>query len=142
MFRIIKEVKPRFVFAENVTKDAISTAAEDLYGAGYSCRFMCLSAADLGAPHSRNRYWLGADSNPNSEPRHPVYVETPGPSTLPIMEWWRDDTEAMGVSDGIPSGLDQPGASDRERLQGLGNAQIPACAVTAWNILSAGFTGL
>jgi len=139
MFRIIKEVKPRFVFAENVTREAISTAAEDLYGVGYSCRYMCLSAADLGAPTERKRYWLAAHANPNGEPRRPVYAKTPRPSALPIMEWWQDDAKSMGVSDGLSSGLEQPDATDRQRLQGLGNAQSPGVAAVAWTILSAGF---
>jgi hypothetical protein len=35
--------------------------------------------------------------------------------------------------------LDQFDATDRQRLQGLGNAQCPGVAAVAWTILSAGF---
>jgi DNA (cytosine-5)-methyltransferase 1 len=133
MLRIVKEVQPTYVFAENVQDKPISRAADHLYELGYSCRYLRLSAADLGAPHQRNRYWLIAYADPNSEPRCPEHVETPGTPALPVMEWWQDDTGAMGVHDGLSCGLDRP------RLQSLGNAQVPACAAYAWRILSNGF---
>lgn len=133
MLRIINEVWPTYVFAENVTRKAISTAAENLFGLGYTCRYMCLSAADLGAPHQRERYWLAAYANPDGEPRCPEHVETPGSSALPKVEFWQDDSEAMGISNGISRRM------DRARLQGLGNAQVPICAAVAWIILSSHF---
>lgn len=131
MYRVITEVRPTYVFAENVKEFPILRASEQLAGLGYYARYMRLSAADLGAPHQRDRYWLAAYANPNGELRCPEYVETPGPSALPLVEWWQDDSRRLGVSNGV---------SDRlVRLKGLGNAQVPIVAAMAWKLLSSAF---
>lgn len=59
--RLVREVSPRFVFLENVA--AIRTRGlRQVVGAfeqlGYDCRWSCLSAADVGAAHKRDRWWL------------------------------------------------------------------------------------
>jgi len=46
------------------------------------------------------------------------------------LEWWSDDSEAMGVSDGLANRMD--------RLSSLGNGQIPAVAALAWKVLTNG----
>lgn len=67
MHRIIREVGPRYVFVENVP--AISTRGLDqvlgsLADLGFDAEWGVLSAADVGAPHLRKRWWcLAADSN-------------------------------------------------------------------------------
>lgn len=59
MARVIGECRPRFVFAENVSLGAFREPWRDLRGLGYRVPpALCLSAADLGAPHRRNRWWL------------------------------------------------------------------------------------
>jgi DNA (cytosine-5)-methyltransferase 1 len=67
IFRLVKEIKPAFVFLENVP--AIRTrggerVVKELAALGYDCRWDCLSAYDVGAPHKRERWWLLAH-NPN-----------------------------------------------------------------------------
>jgi DNA (cytosine-5)-methyltransferase 1 len=67
MARIVREVRPRYVFVENspmlITR-GLGRVLGDLAAIGYDCRWTCLSAADCGAPHERDRIWiLGADSN-------------------------------------------------------------------------------
>jgi DNA (cytosine-5)-methyltransferase 1 len=61
VFRLIEETSPLFVFLENVP--AIRTrggerVVKELARLGYDCRWDCLSAEDVGAPHRRNRWWL------------------------------------------------------------------------------------
>ena len=67
MARIVGEVRPRFVFVENspalVTR-GLGTVLSDLAALGYDCKWTVLGAADVGAPHKRDRFWLLAtDTN-------------------------------------------------------------------------------
>ncbi|MBP7501208.1 MAG: DNA cytosine methyltransferase [Aquabacterium sp.] len=66
MARIIGEVRPRFCYVENspalVTR-GLGRVLGDLATLGYDCRWTVLGAADVGAPHQRDRFWLvGADT--------------------------------------------------------------------------------
>ncbi len=59
MARIVAECRPRFVFAENVALEAFREPWRDLRGLGYRVPpALQVSAADLGAPHLRKRWWL------------------------------------------------------------------------------------
>ena len=51
MRRVVADVAPRYVFAENVSRVAIDQAADDLEQMGYKTKAIPLSAADLGADH-------------------------------------------------------------------------------------------
>ena len=63
LFRIVREMGPQFVVLENVT-NIRSRGADEICGAlagiGYDLRFGSLSAAELGAPHIRDRWFLVA----------------------------------------------------------------------------------
>lgn len=59
MARIISEVRPRYVFAENVSLAAFEEPWRDLRRLGYRVPpAVCVSASDVGAPHRRKRWWL------------------------------------------------------------------------------------
>ena len=63
MLRIIKEVRPRFVFAENspnLRTRGLVTVVQELDRLGYECRWCVLGAWHVGAPHKRNRMWIFA----------------------------------------------------------------------------------
>jgi len=72
MLRIIGEVRPPFVFAENspyLRTRGLGVVIEGLTGLGYDVRWCVLGAWHTGnpsAPHRRNRMWIYA-SDPNSE---------------------------------------------------------------------------
>lgn len=83
MARIISEVRPAYVFAENVSLAAFEQPWRDLRGLGYRVPpALCLGASHLGAPHRRLRWWMlaaDADRQPlrdapskDVEPRKPV----------------------------------------------------------------------
>ena len=78
MLRIIKEVDAPLVFAENVSIKAISKAAYDCDRAGYRTLTAGVSAADLGADHSRPRYWLLAYAHVCRELLSTLNVQAPG----------------------------------------------------------------
>jgi DNA (cytosine-5)-methyltransferase 1 len=69
MFRIIKELKPRWIIGENV-RNIISiqdgmvfeNVCTDLEGEGYEVRAFNIPAAGIGAPHKRERIWIVANS--------------------------------------------------------------------------------
>jgi DNA (cytosine-5)-methyltransferase 1 len=65
MARIIGEVRPRYVFVENspalITR-GLGRVLGDLAALGYDCRWTVLGAADVGAPHQRDRIWIVANS--------------------------------------------------------------------------------
>ena len=61
--RIICELRPRYVFVENVPGilvDGMGRVLGDLAASGYDAEWQVLSAADVGAPHLRKRVWIVA----------------------------------------------------------------------------------
>ena len=64
--RVIREVEPRFCLLENVpgllSCSYIRRIFGDLAASGYDCRWDCISAASVGAPHIRDRLWIVADA--------------------------------------------------------------------------------
>lgn len=63
MARIIDEVRPRFAFVENspmLTSRGLGRVLGDLAEMGFDARWGVLGAADVGAPHQRDRIWVVA----------------------------------------------------------------------------------
>ena len=66
MARIIGEVRPRFVFVENspmLTSRGLGRVLGDLATLGFDAEWGVLGAADVGAPHQRDRIWIVGNSN-------------------------------------------------------------------------------
>ncbi len=65
MARVVGEVRPRFVFVENspmlVTR-GLERVLGDFAQMGYDCKWTVMGAADIGAPHQRDRIWIVAHS--------------------------------------------------------------------------------
>lgn len=129
MFRIIKEVRPKFVFAENVKLSPIARAADDCESLGYKTKIAALSAEDLGADHARERYWLLAYSDLHGELYRSQYAKTQVLPTFSPSIWESKEPVGCGVDDGLANGMD--------RLRAAGNGQVPAVAAAAWTILTA-----
>lgn len=65
MARIIGEVQPRYAFVENspmLTVRGLGVVLGDLAAMGYDARWGVLGAADVGAPHKRERIWILANA--------------------------------------------------------------------------------
>ena len=64
--RVIKQVKPKEAFLENVPgllhSGYFGTILNDLSEAGYDCKWVTLSAGECGAPHKRERLWILANA--------------------------------------------------------------------------------
>lgn len=66
MARIVREIRPRKVYMENsplLVGRGLAVVLGDLAEMGYDARWGIVGAADLGAPHQRDRIWIVADSN-------------------------------------------------------------------------------
>jgi DNA (cytosine-5)-methyltransferase 1 len=64
MARIIREVRPRYVFVENspmLTSRGLGRVLGDLASMGFDARWGVLGAADVGAKHQRDRIWIVAE---------------------------------------------------------------------------------
>jgi len=64
MARVVREVRPRFVFVENspmLTSRGLGVVLGDLAAMGYDAEWGVLGAVDAGAPHKRERIWIVAD---------------------------------------------------------------------------------
>ncbi len=132
MLRVISEVQPRYVFAENSPRlrtNGLGTVIKGLAGLGYDSRWCVLGGRHVGAPHKRDRMWVLA-TNPKygRERVQPKYAEMAMPCLLPRSVWGPPEDCLEGVDDGVANRMD--------RIRATGNGQIPLVAATAWRILS------
>jgi DNA (cytosine-5)-methyltransferase 1 len=71
MLRVIRELRPTWVVGENVVgliKLGLDEVLTDLEGEGYATRTFNIPACATGAPHLRQRVWVVAHSESQSEP--------------------------------------------------------------------------
>lgn len=169
MARIIGEVRPRFVLVENspaLTARGLGRVLGDLAALRYDAEWGVLSAADVKAPHKRERLWIVAYA---SGIGHGVEIEAvrtgrnaveSGGETVAHAD--SDDQNGGGCAvqmgrlsiarevahDGQLGRTEWPvepavgrmahGVAHRvDRLTALGNGQVPRVAATAWRMLSA-----
>lgn len=65
VLRIAGVVRPKQLFLENVSailSNGLGTVLGDLAALGYDCRWLCIRASDVGAPHHRDRWFLLANT--------------------------------------------------------------------------------
>lgn len=123
MHRVIREVAPRAVFAENVSRKAILEATKDLQEIGFNCKHIKLSAKDVGADHDRERFWLLAYTDDYCEFLSTLYAKAPVLQEL-RNSVWETYPDELRVPDGVAFRMD--------RLKSLGNGQVPLVAASAW----------
>ena len=144
--RLIGEIQPLFVFAENspvLRTRGLGVVLEDLASLGYNARWGVIGAGDIGAPHKRDRMWVLAYTN--NESRLQTYSQTS--SLRGQRDSWDDASWAYwnntspldwslpeAVSNGTPDGV----AHRMDRVKAIGNGQVPQCAAVAFSILSEG----
>jgi DNA (cytosine-5)-methyltransferase 1 len=75
MFRLIRDVQPRYVIAENVSAlrtRGLTLVVQNLCSIGYCVEWHCIPASAVGAPHRRDRIWIIATSNSYSQSKSVV----------------------------------------------------------------------
>lgn len=134
--RIIGEVRPEFVFAENsplLRTRGLGIIIKDLAELGYDCKWGVLGAWHFGKNHRRNRMWISAHSN-RGQRREEPHSGTNGRmgrfiKPIPQDPDWRGTLSSFRrVDDGM--------ARDVGRTDGIRNGQVPIVAANAWALLN------
>ena len=163
---MLRELRPRLALFENVPGlfatgggRFFNRVLSDISASGYDAEWKILSAADVGAPHKRERIWIVAYSKSLRLERVALQCETDRKSTTKarkewqqfyktpyrnnkIINWQEIESELCGDDDGFPF--------DVERFNCLGNAIVPQCAelimrlpaFDAWREVSSGTMGV
>jgi DNA (cytosine-5)-methyltransferase 1 len=105
----IRLVRPRFCFLENVpgllNSGYFGTILGDLAESGYDARWRILSAAELGAPHKRDRLWIVGHTQHNGFPA----VEKLRGDEKTGDQWGKEEQKETGESEGANRPPDVPG---------------------------------
>jgi DNA (cytosine-5)-methyltransferase 1 len=118
MYRVVSLNEPTYVVAENVSEDAIRTAADQLASIGYGVTVRNISGSECGAPHVRSRWWLIAHPHEEGEFQRTLNAEVAKLPELCAGLWGPEAyASAIRVSDGIPHRV--------HRVEALGNAVLP-----------------
>ena len=142
MARIIGEVRPRYVFVENspmLTVRGLGVVLGALAQMGYNARWGIFSAAECGAMHIRQRIFLLATADTERDGLQGWHKQTEkGQRKIKIRPdaalvedyngYTRPRPKFHRKANAIPCSVD--------RLKAIGNAQVPAVAALAWQILA------
>lgn len=130
MFEFVKAADAPIVFGENVVLRAIEKARHDLEGAGYKVERVRLGCEDLGADHRRNRFWLLAvkDDKKGANAFKKLARHITELPKLTGRCWTKSPAET-----GKP--VEVVVGERRDQLLGVGNAQSPFVAASAFRVL-------
>ena len=116
MARIIGEVRPKYAFVENspmLSTRGLGTVLADLAALGFDAEWGVLSAADVGAPHLRERIWIVAK-------QRNIFSRTEHNGN----GWWKQQQESVKKKNdayaGLPRFTPRTIKTFRQRLQTLG----------------------
>lgn len=147
--RLVKELRPSFLFLENVP--AITTRGgieliKEIEQMGMDCRWLCISAESIGAPHRRERWFLlshslftgrrtnirtahGNEAQNGSQNMQQSFgaCTDVADSRFECGRFWETEPDVGRVADGIPL--------RSHRIKSLGNAVVPQQAKEAFKIL-------
>lgn len=138
--RLARELEPAFIFLENVpaiTARGGVAVVRTLTELGYDCRWTILSAASVGAPQSRRRWFLLAYSDRNRPQGREIQgaiqksAQTMDEQLSRFLQ--ADPWDAGAVSRIYGSGDGIPFRS--HRIKCLGNSVVPLCAREAFKTL-------
>ena len=139
MARIVGEVRPRLVYVENsplLIKRGAALVISDLTSLGYDCQWCIVSAADCGAPHKRDRFWLVANAvserrcsrdSKRQDAEDARQRSTDKRDNKDRVGGWNIEPNVGRVANGVAARVD--------RLKAIGNGQVPIVAATAFNIM-------
>lgn len=156
MARIVREIRPKFVFVENspmLTSRGLGRVLGDLAEMGYDAEWGVLGAVDVGAPHRRDRIWIvarAASEQHQGEPHaqrgqaipqlladsdSPRLEEWDGSAGAPrtrapavVCDWWATEPAVGRVAHRVANRVD--------RLRAIGNGQVSLVAATAFRLLT------
>jgi DNA (cytosine-5)-methyltransferase 1 len=122
--RLAGELRPRFIFVENVgalTFRGLGRVLGDLAEMGMDAEWYCIPAAAVGAPHRRERIWIIAYTDEFRRGSSPLGYDALRQHERPFSSHFRipelPEPPVCRVDDGIPDRVD--------RLFALGNTVVP-----------------
>lgn len=130
--RVVRQLRPRFVVLENVAallSRGLDRVCGTLAEIGYDTEWHCIQAADVGAPHIRDRVFIIANPTgvrfsavQNGSQQNKQHKQTckGWVQQLSGTIQWIPEPSVCRVDDGFSNGVD--------RLRGLGNAVVPQVA--------------
>lgn len=139
MVRIIREVRSRYVFVENVAAlldRGIGRVLGDLAEMGYDAVYGVLGTSDTEGTHHRKRVWIlayakGLDDaaavGKKGAQRSPQAFQFRGAASAALSRayWSAHQPVMVGLDDALPGGLEQ-------RVRAIGNGQDPIVAASAY----------
>lgn len=141
MASIISAIRPSYVWLENspmLVGRGLAVVLGDLAEMGYDAQWRCVSAAECGAPHRRDRIWLVAHTGSQHGARiitgiadSKVWAGSIKGSVRPCRDgaaWWAVEPGMGRVADGLAYRVD--------RIKALGNGQVPIVAASAFELLT------
>lgn len=143
MLRVIREVQPSWVIAENVrgllTIEGglvFEQVCTDLEGEGYEVQSFIVPAVAVNAPHRRDRVWIIAHSPDSRTQNMRCWEDSPTKVDPRNKQWDRDWSEVAAelcsVDDGLPAELGKfklPKSRHKaEQIKSYGNAIVPQIA--------------
>ena len=144
MARIIGEIRPAYIFAENsplLAGRGLDVVLGSLAEMGYDARWCVLGGDDLGYPIIRKRMWILGIRNGIDEQRHGPRAQA---GNDPRIFLWssselgriQDADVKRLLADGLVVRTSDGLAGSMEPVHALGNGQIPAVAAVAWQLLT------
>jgi DNA (cytosine-5)-methyltransferase 1 len=130
VLRIVDECRPHRLFRENVSGNAdgqLAALVPALERLGYRVAAGIFSAAEVGAPHDRERLFIMADSTGARSqrwhcPSDPRWQAEAG--HIAESSWWASESGLARLADGLAGRVD--------RTRAAGNAVVPLQAAYAW----------
>lgn len=123
---VIDLVRPGWVLIENVPgllsdpSDPFGVVLSDLATLGFDAEWGVVSACAVGAPHTRERLFVVADTHGLGLAPAQSAIR-PAPESGPVDRgWWADEPAVDRVAYGVPRRLD--------RVAALGDAVVPRVA--------------
>lgn len=121
ILRLAKEIKPRFIFLENVpaiTSRGGLQVVREIAQMGYDCRWCVISAASVGAMHKRERWFLLGYAKHNG--LHGIEERGSTKKTVSNNEKRQDKTrESKGTGSSGMLASESLAKSSSERLEGF-----------------------
>lgn len=134
----IRVVQPKYALLENVpgliTSGYFNTILGDLAESGYDAKWSCFSAKSLSGAIDRERLFIACSNKVNGEAR----VGNIKNRTQKILRenasecaglWLQAPSTSIGVGNGMADYVD--------RVEAIGDGQVPAVVKLAWEILTA-----
>ena len=140
-FRLIQEIRPGWVIGENVAgiiNLGLDTVLADLEGKNYSVQTFVIPACALNAPHRRDRVWIVAHTNENSEP---TINEKRLSDADPNARRCEQDKKISARRNTVINGSDNvayPESSGLEgwQVRGVGDQTQPQFGAGCWSVTS------